>query len=91
MTLTCPRCQGPCDPPIPADVEGPDGHMVSRCPTCRTDWIESPEPVDLSAVRAAVAEVRERRPLLGPSCYGRRHGRCDAYLCECPCHWLVAA
>lgn len=41
--------------------------------------------------RLTRAEVRQlstaaRRLLLGPSCYGRRHSRCTASGCECPCH-----
>jgi hypothetical protein len=41
--------------------------------------------------RITRAEVRRlataaRRLLLGPSCRGRRHSRCTAHGCECPCH-----
>jgi hypothetical protein len=65
--------------------------MVSRCPTCRRDWVEPPDPFDTAEIRAAVVEVVEKRriPLLGPSCYGRRHRTCTAALCECWCHLEV--
>lgn len=79
--LRCPRCGK-------ALHVNSDGFTdEQRCLNCgyadtvraaRSDRVTRPE------VRRLAGDAR--RLLLAPSCYGRRHRRCVASGCECPCH-----
>lgn len=83
-SLRCPRCAKA------LEVEPANGATNStehHCLHCGYRETVRPSRTD----RITRAEVRQlataaRRLLLGPSCYGRRHSRCTAANCECPCH-----
>lgn len=74
-----------CGGPVVLEPEGDRG-PVEECGWCGNRQRPIPPRIDRAAIRTAVRESRVVRRLLGPSCYGRRHTRCTAQLCECACH-----
>lgn len=81
--LRCPRCAKA------LEVEPADGVTNSSEQHClHCGYRETVRPPVDRLTRAEVRQLAElaRRLLLGPSCRGRRHSRCTASGCECPCH-----
>lgn len=62
------------------EVDGP----VEACVDCGIAQRPAGPKVNRAEVRAQVAEVRRRQPLLCPSCLGRRCYGCRVMTCECP-------
>ena len=73
----CAACGGR----VESDTDLPEG-PTEICVKC--GLAQAPMP-DMAGIRKAVQASQTRR-LLGPSCTGRRHWNCTAYLCECTCH-----
>lgn len=80
----CPKCSKA------LTVEPADGASNStqhHCPNCGyRETVRAPrsERITRGEVRQLIST--SRRLLLGPSCLGRRHPKCTASQCECPCH-----
>jgi hypothetical protein len=70
----CTRCGGRVARELGAEV----------CQGCGLDLKPPPVKVDRAEIRAQVAEVRRTRPLLCPSCLGRRCHGCRSVNCGCP-------
>lgn len=82
----CPRCYKALALQHGQDGDGglTDQHYCLHC-----DYVEPARPtaaVPITRREVRVLAQQTRRLLLGPSCRGRRHPKCTASGCECPCH-----
>ena len=71
-----------CDGPIRLDLDH-DG-PVEVCQRCGAANRPIARPVNRREVREQVRQIRRTRPLLCPSCLGRRCHGCKVPNCECP-------
>ena len=74
-----------CPVVLTADHDG----AVEQCVGCGLAQRPVSRPVDRAEVRAQVREVKRRRRLLAPKCFGRLHSQCRVKTCECWCHKRV--
>lgn len=74
----CARCGGTVV--LTLDGDGP----VEECQRCGLAQKPIPPKVNRREIREQVAQIRRTRPLLCPSCLGRRCRSCQVMTCECP-------